>query len=282
MTRVALFGRTGFIGRKVAEQLGAASIPFVGISSSSSGEDTIRIDLSDVNAFTAIPSDVDRVIICYAKLPQRSYSINDIRDFLESNVEATINILDWAARASIRRIVYCSTLSMIPAHDEGFLIDIHSHYPYKITKAAAEHLLAGFCAEKKIPFMILRIASVYGPGMKPDVIKMIVDSASKGNTFTLNNKNASADFVHVDDVATAIVKSLSVEPADFIVNVSSGTHTLLAELCRIVDPEMKVVTLSDSPVATREHSSSEFRTLIGREPVNIREGILEMINHYRE
>jgi len=285
MTKVALFGRTGFIGSRVADELKNSSIPFIGISTSSLTGDTIKVDLSDLSSFRSIPYDIDHVIICSAKLPQKSYGPNDIREFIEANVQSVINILDWASQSSIRRIVYCSTLSMIPSHNEigseTFLVDTRSHYPYKASKATAEHLLAGFCNDKKIEFMILRMASVYGPGMKPDVIKAMIEAAMNSNSFTLSNKNATADFVHVDDVAKAIVASLLVSPPNRIISVSSGKQLPLAELCRIISPDLNVVTQSDTPVSTRVHSATEFQKLLGREPKSIQEGMREMINYYR-
>ncbi|HZY79663.1 MAG TPA: NAD(P)-dependent oxidoreductase [Cyclobacteriaceae bacterium] len=285
MTRVALFGRTGFIGSRVADHLKDGSIPFTGISTSTSGADTIKVDLSDLSSFKSIPGDVDCAIICSAKLPQRSYGPGDIREFIDANVQSVVNVLHWASQSSIRRIVYCSTLSMIPAHSEinseSMLVDTRSHYPYKISKAMAEHLVAGFCSERKIEFMILRIASVYGPGMKPDVIKTIIEAAINNGSFTLSNKNATADFVHVNDVAAAVVASLSASPANRIISVSSGIQLPLAELCKIVSPDLNIVIQSDTPVSTRVHSDKEFRKLIGREPKNIRDGMREMINYYR-
>ncbi len=283
--KVAVFGSTGFVGRHVIEELDACGIECVGVSRSVVNERTVQIDFDKISSFDVIPSDVDAAIICSAKLPQRSYSLEDTRAFMHDNVNGVLSILDWASRTHVRKIVYCSTLSMIPpARTAGPLIDIRSHAVYKVSKAAAEHLVSEFCVKQSIDYTILRIASVYGPGMKPDVLKTVVDAAKTGGAFTVSNRQVVVDFVHVSDVAAAAVASLSKPLPSPYVNASSGTPIPLLDVCglieKIIGSKLNVEVRGDEPVEVSIHSIDTFRKLLDREPTPIEVGLKELIRLY--
>lgn len=281
--KVALFGRTGFIGSNIADVLQQRDIPFIGISRSKTSPDTIAIDWMNEGALDNMPTDITAAIICSSKLPQKTYEPNDIREFITSNVLGLINILAWAKRRKVSRLIYCSTLSMLPDENKGVeLINTQSHYPYKISKAAAEHLLTGYCRENGIDHVVLRIASVYGQGMKPDIINLMIQTAKAGGVFTLDNRNAEADFVHVQDVALAAVKSLQIQPAGAVINVTSGAPIKLKDLWDLVNetvgnPIASIHVRSETPVTSRIYSAEEFKTLIARSPIDLQTGIRNLI-----
>lgn len=270
--KVALFGRSGFIGGNVANILQQRNIPFVGVSRTDSLDD--------------IPTDVTVVIICSSKLPQKSYDASDIREFINSNVLGLINILEWARHRNVSRVVYCSTLSTMPKKNDGTeLVDTQSHYPYKISKAAAEHLLIGYCRENKIDCISLRIASVYGPGMKPDVIHAMIQTATSGSTFVLNDRSAQADFVHVNDVALAVVESATMQPANRIVNITSGAPVKLIALWELVkkiigNQNASIEIKGDMALPSHEYSAIDFNRMLGRPTIDLQTGIRELIKTY--
>jgi nucleoside-diphosphate-sugar epimerase len=285
--KVALFGRTGFIGSNVAGILRHRHIPFVGVSRTISSSDTIAINWMNAQSLDKIPADITAAIICSSKLPQTSYQASDIRDFITSNVLGLLNILEWAKRRKVSRVVYCSTLSMIPKSTDGpGLIDTQSHYPYKISKAAAEHLLTGYCCENGIDHMILRIASVYGPGMKPDVVHAMIHAAKSGSTFILKDRSTEADFVHVNDVALAAVESLNVQPANAVINVTSGEPVKLIDLWKLVKDiagiqQASVEIKGDNATTSSVYSATDFKRLINRPLIDLETGIRDLINTYR-
>jgi len=271
--KVALFGHTGFIGGNVANVLQERNIPFVGVSR------TQPLD--------KLPTDITTTIICSSKLPQKTYDASDIREFVNSNVLGLINILEWAKSRNISRVVYCSTLSMMPKTKGAVdLIDTKSHYPYKISKAAGEHLLQGYCRDNNIEYVILRIASVYGPGMKADVIHTMFQAANSGGAFILNDRNAEADLVQVDDVALAAVESLTVKPSNRVINVSSGDPIKLIALWEIVkelvgNQQTTIEIKGESAVSSNVYPANDLTSLINRPITDLRTGIRDLIKSYR-
>jgi UDP-glucuronate 4-epimerase len=285
--KVALFGRTGFIGSNVAGILHQRHIPFVGVSRTRSSPDTIAINWMNPQMLDNIPADITAAIICSSKLPQASYKVSDIREFITSNVLGLLNVLEWTKRRKVSRVVYCSTLSMIPKRRDGpDLIDTQSHYPYKISKAAAEHLLAGYCRENSIDHIILRIASVYGPGMKPDVINTMINAAKSGSVFTLTDRSAEVDLVHVNDVALAAVESINVQHPSPVINVTSGEPVKLIDLwCFIKEivgiQQASIAIKGDTGVILPVYSASGFERLISRPMIDLRTGISDLIKTYQ-
>ena len=284
--KVALFGRTGFVGSSVATILKQNSVPFIGVSRSQTTTDTIAVDWMDAKSLQTIPSDITSIIICSSRLPQKTYAPADIREFFNSNVLGLLNLLEWAKQRNISRIVYCSTLSMIPKPGKNELIDTQAHYPYKISKAAGEHMLMGFCREHKIDYVVLRIASVYGPGMKPDVVHTMIETARSGGVFTLNNRDTRVDLVHVDDVAAAAVESLTVTTANNVINVTSGAPEKLIDLWELVKKivgakDARVEVKSDVPIESVSYSSTVFNSLIKRKPIDLETGMKGLIKTYR-
>ncbi len=284
--KVAVFGSTGFVGRKITELLNLRGIAHLGVSRSKTSDNHVAVDFTIPASFDSIPPDVDSAIICSAKLPQRTYTIDDTRAFIDDNVHGLISILDWASRRNVKRLVYCSTLSMVPSPSaNGPLIDTRAHAVYKISKAAAEHLFANFCANHSIDFTVLRIASVYGAGMKPDVLKTIIDAVRTGGAFTLSNRNVVVDFVHVQDVAQVAVDSLNNAGGAGYINVSAGTPISMIDICsiieRIIGSKLTMNVQGAAPLDYRVHDTARFRELLGRDPWTLEEGLQELIHSYR-
>lgn len=271
--KVALFGRSGFIGSRVAEVLQRQSIAYTGVSRSQAGSDTVVVNYQEPASFASIPNDVDAAIICSSKLPQKAYSLQDTKDFIGSNVIGLLNTLEWAKNRKLSRIVYCSTLSM--------LVDNGAHYPYKISKAAAENLFTAWCREQQVPYIVLRIASVYGPGMKPDVLSVMIDAARNGKVFTLSNKQASADLVYVDDVATALVAALTTAP-NRIIDASSGAPALLFDVWKTIagivgTADATIEVKADQPTNAPIYSPQEFNSLLKGKQVTLEAGLKELV-----
>ena len=105
---------------------------------------------------------------------------------------------------------------------------------YAATKVHGEHLLGVWGRETSGTGVALRFHNVYGPGMPRDtpyagVAALFADAVAAGRAPTvLEDGRQRRDFVHVDDVADAVVSALTadVEPgAARAYNVGSGAVT---------------------------------------------------------
>jgi nucleoside-diphosphate-sugar epimerase len=284
--RVALFGGTGFIGREVTIHLVQRGYSFFEVSRNAVSPGSVRADITDYATLSAITEKADVVIICASALPKPSYADHDLALFASVNIHGIHNILRWSAQRGVTRVIYCSTLSMVPLNedtgDEKELIDTGSHYFYKATKAAGEAVLMGFCKSNKIDYCVLRIASVYGPGMKKDIIDLIASKIKNREKFIINNASIKVDFIHVTDVARVIVASMDAMQTNLIINVASGTRIsldqLAFEISKILKKKVDVEIRSGSMITERKYSVNRMKSLLGDyHLVDLQVGLKELL-----
>lgn len=91
------------------------------------------------------------------------------------------------------------------------------------------------------------------------------------------------DFVHVHDVARAVVMALESEGDNVAINVGTGVQTSLAQLARIVidavgvdvEPQFRP---RDVLVTQREADVSRAREVLGWEPtITVEQGLKELV-----
>ena len=95
---------------------------------------------------------------------------------------------------------------------------------YARAKLLSSIYLMNLYKKKNFPSTILRLYQAYGPRQKMNrFIPIIIDSCIKNKKFDCSEGSQFRDFVHVEDVVEAIIKSLANEKArGKIINVGSG------------------------------------------------------------
>lgn len=80
---------------------------------------------------------------------------------------------------------------------------------YEITKTVADHLLQNASREGNISLTILRPSNVFGPGMPNRSLPGLLNAIQRGLFFYIGSRDATSTYVHVDDVARALVACAS-------------------------------------------------------------------------
>ena len=112
--------------------------------------------------------------------------------------------------------------------------------PYCIGKRTGEDLLATTSAAAGLSWIALRFFNVYGPGQKTtayytSVINHFVNRLSNGEPPVIDGEGEqSMDFIHVHDIARAVVLATESERGNAPINVGTGIDTSVAELARIL------------------------------------------------
>jgi UDP-glucose 4-epimerase len=86
-----------------------------------------------------------------------------------------------------------------------------------------------------LPFVVARVFSAYGEGLRRQVLWDVATKALAGAVELWGTGEETRDFVHVEDVAAALVR-LSLDDAldGRVANVASGTETRIADLARLL------------------------------------------------
>ena len=112
---------------------------------------------------------------------------------------------------------------------------------YGKAKLAASMYLINLFKEKKFPSTILRLYLAYGP--KQDVnrfLPIIIKACIKNKTFACSEGIQLRDFVYIDDVVEAIIKSLINKNArGQIINIGSGKPKKIKNLIKYIQKNLK-------------------------------------------
>ncbi|HMZ79128.1 MAG TPA: NAD-dependent epimerase/dehydratase family protein [Acidobacteriota bacterium] len=169
--KILVTGATGFVGRYVTEQLvqeGHQVRALVRPSTDSAwlqalGVQCVTGTLTNLDSLQAA---IDGCQLIYHLAALTSRQNRTASDLWQVNVEGTRNLAQAAAQASVRRLVYVSTLGV---HGSNFTPPLDEQTPvapntgYRRTKWQGEQVVLGIHRLGKLPVVIARIGSIIGP-----------------------------------------------------------------------------------------------------------------------
>lgn len=218
-------------------------------------------------------------------------SVADPDESVDINFVGTHNVIAAAAAEQVQRIVYASSASVygepetLPMSEDDQLDPLT---PYCIGKLAGEHLLRFYERQTGLSWNALRFFNVYGPGQKTgayytSVINHFVERVKKGESPIVDGRGEqSMDFVHVHDVARAVVAALESEQWGKPINIGTGISTTVAQLADIV---VKAVGADVIPVfrprevlvSKRAADIRRAHDMLGWEPtIPVEDGLAEL------
>jgi nucleoside-diphosphate-sugar epimerase len=149
-----------------------------------------------------------------------------LEETLRENLLATISLLSASAETSVARVILmgsCEEYSQkMTPFDTAVATDPSS--PYGASKAAATAYARMFNNSFKLPAIVLRPSVVYGPGQSERMlISQVMKAISENRTVEVTTGEQTRDFIYVEDLVMAIIRSLTVPITEGDVwNVGSG------------------------------------------------------------
>jgi UDP-glucose 4-epimerase len=218
-------------------------------------------------------------------------SLADPHESIDINMTGNHNVFAAAAAERVRRLVFASSASVygeprkLPMHEDDPLAPLT---PYCIAKRAGEDLLGFYQRHNGLSWLALRFFNVYGPGQRIEayytsVINHFLQRLRAGLPPVIDGDGAqSMDFVHVTDLAKAVVLALEAEHANQPVNIGTGVDTSIAALAKIlidavgadVEPEFEP---REVLVSRRAADIRRAREILGWRPeISVAEGMREL------
>ncbi|HEY8292278.1 MAG TPA: SDR family oxidoreductase, partial [Thermomicrobiales bacterium] len=170
-----------------------------------------------------------------------------------TNFEATRIIADAAKQAGVRRMIFGSTCSVYGASEE-MLDETSPLNPvslYANTKIAAERALLDLRDADFAP-VIMRFATAYGHSYRPRydlAVNVMTAKAVTEGQITIHGGDQWRPFVHVDDIARALILALeapiaTVAGETFNVGSDEQNHQLkeVGEIIQRLIPRAEVLT----------------------------------------
>jgi UDP-glucose 4-epimerase len=234
----------------------------------------------------------DRVIHAAAVSINKSQA--DPYESMDINTIGEHNVFAAAADHKVKRLVFCSSASVygdpkkLPMHEDDVLQPLT---PYCISKRTGEDLLGFYQRRAGLSWIALRFFNVYGPGQKTtayytSVINHFINRLRNGEPPIIDGKGEqSMDFIHVHDIARAVVMALTCEQDNMPINVGTGIDTTIKELAHIlIDAIGADVEPQFNPrevlVSRRAADITRAREVLGFEPtIAVRDGMADLIKN---
>lgn len=209
----------------------------------------IEADICDYDACTLAVKGVD-LIFHQAALGSVPRSIENPVLTTNINIIGTVNILDAARRANIRRCVYAASSSTYG--DSKTLPKVEDVIgrplsPYAITKYTNELYAQVFSEIYGLECIGLRYFNVFGRRQSPEgayaaVIPKFIDHVYKGKQPTINGDGSySRDYTYVDNVIQANILAATTEnrnAVNKVYNIAVGDRITVNELFYTVRKEI--------------------------------------------
>lgn len=225
--RVLLAGGSGFIGSAVARLFEREAVCFEQV-------DRRRVDLCDWERVKLLGGMDAIVHLAGPASAPRSWDAP--HSFYRDNLLITLNLLELARLGGARLILGSSYVYGIPKYlpiDEEH--STNPSNPYMASKLMAEHLSAAYARDFAVPVTALRIFNPYGPGQPAGFLVPTVIEGVKRGAVVLRDSTPRRDFIHVDDVAAAVLAALRYRHPGFTAfNIASGRSISVRELVSLV------------------------------------------------
>jgi nucleoside-diphosphate-sugar epimerase len=202
-------------------------------------------------------------------------ALSDPRYSFETNVCGTYNVLEAAASAGVRRVVFASSREV---YGDALALPVGEQSPlaakntYGASKVAGEAYCATFANVFGLETAVLRFANVYGPCDRDRVIPLWLDRAVAGDDLEVYGGDQVIDFVPVRLAVQALLRAADAQIVGQPVNVGSGEGTpLLALAQRIIEvtgstSEVRILPSRGAEVRRFVADVERMRTVLGLQP----------------
>jgi nucleoside-diphosphate-sugar epimerase len=225
------------------------------------------------------------------------YSYQAIRQFVDTNVVGTINVLQACLDMHVEKVVHTSTSETygsaryLPMDEEH---PLHGQSPYAASKIAADKLVESFYCSFQLPIATIRPFNTFGPRQSARaIIPTIISQALAGDTIKLGLLTPVRDFTFVEDTVLAFMKVAESEESNgHAFNVGTGCGVTIGELAEMIiklcDGEKQVVAdqerfrPTNSEVRALLCNNTKARTLLGWEPqYTLEQGLCRTVEYIR-
>jgi len=251
-------------------------------------------DISDERFIEEILEGVHSVVN-FAAESHVDRSINSSRQFINSNVLGTQNLLHIAKRKSVQTFVQISTDEVYGSINVGSWDEnqpLKPNSPYAASKASSDHFALAYFNTYGMDVRITRCSNNYGPYQHIEkAIPTFITSLLSGKQIPLygNGKNIR-DWLHVNDHCQAIKLVLEKGNPGSIYNIGGGEELSNKNLADIILKEFgfdesKIDFIEDRKGHDFRYSIdfSKIKIELGYEPkIDFYQGIKDTINWYKE
>jgi UDP-glucose 4-epimerase len=218
-------------------------------------------------------------------------SIERPRDYMATNVLGTVQMLECARDAGVRKFVYaasssCYGLAGVPTGEDH---PIAPQYPYALSKYQGEQAVLHWHRVYGLPVNSLRLFNAYGPrsrtsGAYGAVFGVFLKQKLEGRPFTVvGDGTQTRDFLYVTDVARAFWAAARTERTGEVYNLGAGRPQSINRLVELLGgPVVRVPRRPGEPDSTWADTAKITAHLQWAPRVSFEEGVGEVVRRIED
>jgi NAD dependent epimerase/dehydratase len=262
MKKVLVTGAGGFIGSHLVEDLVQRGYHVKAFVRYNSRNDWGNLETLDKNIFNNIeiingditdPFLTDKIVegvdtvFHLAALIAIPYSYIAPENFVNVNINGTLNILKACLHHNVERLIHTSTSETYgtaiytPINEKH---PLQAQSPYSATKIAADKIAESFYLSFNLPVSIVRPFNTFGPRQSARAVipTLITQILAKTNFIKLGSLHPIRDFTYVKDTARGFVLAAQInETVGKVINLGTGSGLSIGEIAKQI---MKLLNVS--------------------------------------
>ena len=170
-------------------------------------------------------------------------SIEQPLDYMSTNVQGTVRVLEAARAAGVQKFVYASSsscygLAATPTREDH---PIRPEYPYALSKYQGEQAAFHWHQVYELPVNAVCIFNAYGPRVRTTgaygaVFGVFLRQKLAGKPFTVvGDGTQKRDFIYVTDVAKAFLAAAETDVVGQRFNMGAGNPQSLNRLIELIE-----------------------------------------------
>jgi nucleoside-diphosphate-sugar epimerase len=241
MIKILVTGASGFIGKFLVTALRTNGYEVIEITSKQG-------DISQEKTWSQFPK-----ADCVVHLAAKSFvpdSWNKPGEFIQCNLLGTVCALNYCKNNQASLLFLSSYLygkaDILPIPESAKL---KSTNPYALSKYLAEEACKFYAESFNLNITILRPFNVYGPAQpKHFLIPTIIEQIKSNSSIKVMDLEPKRDYIYIDDLVSAMVKSIMLTKGFNILNIGSGKSCSVEELIcmiqKIMGTDLPVISSS--------------------------------------
>jgi len=257
--RVVVTGGAGFIGSHLVEDLLEKNYEVIVVDNFSTGnlsnlkECSNKINIINHDIRFSLPTNIFNgcsIVFHLAALADIVPSIEHPSDYLSTNVQGTVNVLEAARESKVDRVVYTAsstcygTTSKYPTSESDELCPT---FPYALSKYLAELVFFHWLYLYGIKGLSLRLFNVYGPRARTSgnygaVMGVFLAQKIAKKPFTVVGDGTQVrDFTYVSDVVRALILAGESVVTREAINIGTQNPQSINRLVELLSGEVEYI-----------------------------------------
>lgn len=299
-------GGKGFIGRHLAKYIAEKSQVIHGIGHGAWINDEIEewgftswlnaeIDFASLGHLASNTGSPD-IIFHLAGGSAVGPSIQNPYEDFQRTVETTARLLEWVRQHSPKTRVIGASSAAVYGADFTSPIPENVHAmpfsPYGFHKAMLEKLFDSYRETYELDLTIIRLFSIYGPGLEKQLLWDLCQKLEKsvtGEILLHGTGKELRDWLHIQDACSLLWKIATLPELPRVINGGTGKSTSIFNIAELVSETWgEKHTVIFNGISRKGDPASlvadtTFAKQLGYVPlINIQDGIKDVVHWYRE